>query len=183
MTASSPSLTDRIVLVGMMGAGKSSVGRAVASRLAWPLVDTDERMQQRTGRTVSQLFAERGQAGFRAEEARVLAETLATGGPLVVSAGGGAVLEAANRRLLATSGLVVWLRAEVRTLATRVGRAESRPLLAGGALEALTRLSDERRSLYQEVADLTIDVDDLTSAEVADRVVAAFLAAPTPSDA
>jgi shikimate kinase len=167
-------LADRILLVGMMGAGKSSAGRAIASRLGWPAVDTDELVQQRTGNSIAQIFAERGENGFRDEEADALAAALAADGPLVVSVGGGAVLRAGNRRLLSAGGLVVWLRAEVATLARRLGGAESRPLLAGGPLEALPRLDAKRRSLYQEVAEVTVDVDRLTVGEVADRVVAAF---------
>ncbi|MDP9073113.1 MAG: shikimate kinase [Actinomycetota bacterium] len=166
-------MADRILLIGMMGAGKSSVGRLVAARLTWAHLDSDERIQKRTGRTVPQIFAERGEAAFRAEEAQVLAEAVTGSEPCVVSVAGGAVLSADNRRLLRSGGLVVWLRAELPTLATRVGRAEGRPLLNRDPLEDLTRLYTERRPLYQDLADVAIDVDHISPSDVADKVVAA----------
>jgi shikimate kinase len=177
MTLSSPALTSaprKVLLVGMMGAGKSVVGRQVASRLDWPHVDSDDQIQKATGRTVAQIFAERGEAAFRAEEAQVLAEALTQGGPLVVSVAGGAVLAADNRRLLREGGMVVWLRAELATLARRVAAGSHRPLIAGDALGRLTLLYAERRPLYQDLADVVIDVDHLLPNEVADKVVAAF---------
>jgi shikimate kinase len=180
MTPSSPTLTDaprKVLLVGMMGAGKSVVGRLVASRLGWPQVDSDDRIQQKTGRTVAQIFSERGEAAFRAEEAQVLAEAIAQEGPLVVSVAGGAVLAAENRRLLCEGGVVVWLRAELATLARRVAAGSHRPLIAGDPLGRLTLLYAERRPLYQDLADVVIDVDHLNPSEVADKVVAAFHAA------
>jgi shikimate kinase len=177
MTPLSPTLTDaprKVLLVGMMGAGKSVVGRLVASRLGWPQVDSDDRIQQKTGRTVAQIFSERGEAAFRAEEAQVLAEAMTQEGPLVVSVAGGAVLTADNRRLLREGGLVVWLRAELATLSRRVAAGNHRPLIAGDALGRLTLLYAERRPLYQDLADVVIDVDHLNPGEVADKVVAAF---------
>ncbi len=180
MTLSSTTLSDRsaassrVVLIGMMGAGKSLAGRVVASRLGWPLLDSDEQVQLRTGHTVAQIFAERGEAAFRAEESQALAEAVTTSGPLVFSVAGGAVLSADNRRLLRQAGLVVWLRAELPTLAGRVHSGDHRPLLAGDRLAQLTALYAERRPHYQELADVVIDVDYLTPGEVADQVVAAF---------
>jgi len=162
------------VLIGMMGAGKSLAGFLVASRLGWPHLDSDEQIQRRTGHTVAQIFAERGEAAFRAEEARALAEAATSEGPIVVSVAGGAVLAADNRRLLRQAGLVVWLRAELPTLAHRVVGGAHRPLLAGDPLARLTTLYGERRPIYQELADVVIDVDDLTPNEVADQIVAAF---------
>jgi shikimate kinase len=180
MTHSSPTLTDaprKVLLVGMMGAGKSVVGRLVASRLGCPHVDSDDQVQKTTGRTVAQIFAERGEAAFRAEEAQALAEATTQEGPLVVSVAGGAILTADNRRLLREGGLVVWLRAELATLARRVAAGSHRPLIAGDPLGRLTLLYAERRPLYQDLADVVIDVDHLNPSEVADKVVAAFLSA------
>lgn len=180
MTPSSTTLSDssasssRVVLIGMMGAGKSLTGRVVASRLGWPHLDSDEQVQQRTGNTVAQIFAERGEAAFRAEESQALEEAVTAGGPLVISVAGGAVLSADNRRLIREAGLVVWLRAELSTLARRVDGGDHRPLLAGDRLAQLTTLYAERRPHYQELADVVIDVDHLTPGEVADQVVAAF---------
>jgi shikimate kinase len=162
------------VLIGMMGAGKSLAGYLVASRLGWPLLDSDEQIQRRTGQTVAQIFAERGEAAFRAEETQALAEAVTGEGPLVVSVAGGAVLAADNRRLLRQAGLVVWLRAELATLARRVAGGSHRPLLAGDPSARLATLYGERRPLYQQLSDVVIDVDDLTPNEVADRIVAAL---------
>jgi shikimate kinase len=177
MTPSSPTLTEaprKVLLVGMMGAGKSVVGRLVASRLGWPHGDSDDQVQKTTGRTVAQIFAERGEAAFRSEESQVLAEAMTREGPLVLSVAGGAILAADNRRLLRGGGLVVWLRAEPATLARRVAAGNHRPLIAGDPLGRLTLLDAERRPLYQDLADVVIDVDHLNPGEVADKVVAAF---------
>ncbi|HEX3426750.1 MAG TPA: shikimate kinase [Acidimicrobiales bacterium] len=167
----------RVLLIGMMGAGKSLAGQLVASRLGWPLLDTDEAVERRRGSTVAQLFTDEGEPAFRAWEAQVLAEALTQDGPLVVAVAGGAVLSADNRRLIRDSGLVVWLRAELATLATRVVTSDHRPLLAGDTVQRLADLYAARRSHYQELADAVIDVDALGPDEVADRVIAAWHAA------
>ena len=171
---------SKVVLIGMMGAGKSLVGSMVAARLGWPRLDSDQQIEHRTGTTVAQIFAERGEAAFRAEEAQALAEAVTSEGPLVVSVAGGAVLSADNRRLLRQAGVVVWLRADVVTLARRLqpgAGGDHRPLLAGDRVARLTLLYAERRPYYQELADVVVDVDDLTPGEVADQVVAAWHAA------
>jgi shikimate kinase len=128
---------------------------------------------------VAELFAERGEAAFRAEESRVLSEALAAPSPAVVSVAGGAVLAAANRRLLATQAIVVWLRAEPATLAARVGTGAGRPLLDGDPAGALAELDAVRRPLYGEVADVIVDVDDLDASTVVDRILGATAFART----
>jgi shikimate kinase len=162
----------------MMGAGKSTVGRLVAGRLNRPHVDTDVEVERVTGSSVKEIFSARGEAEFRAEESRVLATVLERDVPAVVSVGGGAVLDGANRAALRGSGTVVWLRARPETLARRVGKNADRPLLAGagdggGPVVALARIDAERRGLYEEVAAVVIDVDGLSPAVVADRVLSA----------
>jgi shikimate kinase len=164
-------MTDRLILVGMMGAGKTTVGRLLAARLEWDYLDSDAQVIDRTGRTVPELFAEVGEAGFRAEEARALAEALSGDRPIVVSAAGGVVLSESNRDLIRGAGTVVWLRADPGLLARRVGRGEGRPLLGEDPAAALVELDRVRRPLYEAVAAVTVDVDDLT----ADRVVAEVL--------
>jgi len=165
---------ERILLIGMMGSGKSTVGRLLAERLGWPYLDSDEQVEARTGKTVPDLFAERGEPFFRAEETLALEAATTSDGPVVVSVAGGAVLSADNRARIRPAGLVVWLRADAATLATRVGDGHGRPLLGDNASAALQRLYDERRPLYEDLADVTVDVDHLSPLEVTDRVVAAL---------
>ncbi|MGD0881762.1 MAG: shikimate kinase [Acidimicrobiales bacterium] len=166
-------MVDRVVLVGMMGAGKSTIGRELAGRLGWKFLDSDAMVEASTGSTVAELFAADGEEAFRAEESRVLAEALAAVPPAVVSAAGGTVLAPANRQLLAEAGTVVWLRADPATLAARVGTGAGRPLLEGDPAGSLAALDAVRRPLYGEVADVIIDVDDLEPSRVVDRILAA----------
>ncbi len=164
-------MVDRLVLIGMMGAGKTTVGRMVAAQLGWRYLDSDEQVMTATGRTVAELFAEQGEAAFRAEEARVLAEALSGRDPVVVAAAGGVVLAQANRTLLARSGTVVWLRADPSTLAQRVGSGDHRPLLGEDAPTALVALDAVRRPFYADLATVVVDVDELSAGEVAEQVM------------
>ena len=165
---------ERILLVGMMGAGKTTVGRGLAQRFGWPYLDSDEEVRRRTGRTVPQLFAERGEPAFRAEESAVLAEACSSTHPVVVSVAGGAVLDPENRKLLAASGLVVWLRASLATLTQRVGDGRTRPLLGDDPGAALVQLYPKRAPLYEAVATVVVDVDDIPSDRVIERVARAL---------
>ena len=165
-------MADRLVLVGMMGSGKSTVGRQLAARLGWTFLDSDAMVEASTGSTVAELFEAGGEAAFRAEESRVLVEALASSAPAVVAAAGGSVLSEANRGLLANEAIVVWLRAEPSTLATRVRPGGHRPLLGVDHAGALAELDAVRRPLYQEVADVVVDVDDLDAPRVVDRILA-----------
>jgi len=164
-------MVDRLILVGMMGVGKTTVGRLLAQRLGWRYVDSDSQVMQETGRTIPEIFAEQGEDAFRAEETRVLADALTSDDNVVVSAAGGVVLSEANRALLQASGTVVWLRADPRVLAGRVGTGDGRPLLGEDPASALVELYDVRRPLYASVTDLSVDVDALTPGEVADRIL------------
>jgi shikimate kinase len=158
----------------MMGAGKTTVGRVLAERLGWGYCDSDEQVQRRTGLTVPEIFERDGEAAFRSEEKRALAEAIETASPVVVSVAGGAVLDPENRRRLKEAGLVVWLRADPATLAGRVGSGAGRPLLSGDPQAALTKLDEERRPFYEELADVVVDVDRLTPEQAADAVVGAL---------
>lgn len=167
-------LADKVLLVGMMGVGKSTVGHALAQRLGCAYFDSDEQVLARTGRTVPELFAERGEAAFRAEEKQALAEAATGAAPAVVSVAGGAVLDPENRAVIEAAGTVVWLRADVATLARHVGDGAGRPLLGDDPPAALARLYEQRRPLYAGLADIVVDVDDVTPDQAVDRIVEAL---------
>jgi shikimate kinase len=171
-----PAVAERLLLVGMMGAGKSTAGRLAAKRLGWTWVDIDAEIVRTGGASVPELFARHGEAHFRQEEARVLGTVLDRDEPLVVSVGGGVVLDPVNRATLRGAGTVVWLRARPETLIERVHDGVGRPLLVGDTpqdrAETLRRLEAERRPLYAEVADEVIDVDRLRTEKVAERLLA-----------
>ena len=160
------------MLVGMMGSGKTTVGRLLARRLGWRHLDSDSQVEAMTGMTVPEIFAARGEAAFRAEESKALARAATSDVPVVVSVAGGAVLNPDNRRLIRQAGTVVWLRARPDTLARRVGRGDGRPLLEGDAAGNLARLDRQRRPVYARLADIVVDVDRLGPPQVAERVLA-----------
>jgi shikimate kinase len=152
-----------VVLVGMMGSGKTTVGRLLAGRLGRPFFDSDEMIEARTGHTVAELFEAIGESGFRAEEAAALADGLADAVPAVIAAAGGTVLDPTNRRLIRQAatdgGLVVWLHTDISVLAERVVSGTHRPLLADDPRSNLKRLFALREPLYAEVADLRVESD------------------------
>ena len=153
-------MTAHVALVGMMGAGKTTVGRRAARLLGRPFVDADEAFIPRFGRTVAETFATVGEEGFRDREAELLGEVLAVTTPLVLATGGGAVIREANRaRLAAPDVFVVYLHADPAFLASRTQAKADRFLLAGEEpLTVLTRLHAERDAWYREVADEVIEV-------------------------
>ena len=155
----------------MMGAGKSTVGPILAGRLGWAWFDSDDEIVRRTGRTVPEIWRSGGEQAFRSEEAAVLADASSSPRPIVVGVGGGAVVHLANRARLAQAGLVVWLRVGVATLMNRLGDGAGRPLLEGDPAGALTRLEAERRAIYETLAQVVVDVDDLNPDAVADRII------------
>jgi shikimate kinase len=159
----------------MMGAGKTTVGRAVAERLGWAFVDSDQQVEARTGRTVADIWRAEGEPRFRRLEAEALADALAAAEvePTVIAAAGGVVLDPRNRALLRERSPVVWLRGRPETLAARVGTGTHRPLLGDDSLGALTRLSAEREPFYREVADAVVDVDGTPSDRVVEQVLEA----------
>lgn len=166
---------SHLLLVGLMGSGKTAVGRRCAARLERPFVDTDDLITAAAGVGIPEIFAAEGEAGFRARERTAVADACATPGPAVIACGGGAVLDPTNRRRLEAAGWVVWLQASPGTLADRVGGGGGRPLLEGRpvgvALEALAEL---RAPAYEAVADATVMTDGKVVDEVCDAVLAAY---------
>ena len=161
-----------LVLVGLMGAGKTSVGARCAAELGRPFVDTDELVEATAGRTVSEIFAAEGEGGFRARERTAVADACASPEPLVIACGGGAVLDAENRTTMRDHGVVVWLRASPERLAERVGTGDGRPLLDGATpAQALERLAVLRAAAYDAAAHVAIDTDGLGVDDVASRVM------------
>ena len=161
-----------IALVGLMGVGKTTVGRRVAKALGLPFVDADAEIETAAGRTVADIFAERGEAEFRSGERRVIARLL-DGPPCVLATGGGAFLNEETRRLIKARAISIWLKADLDVVVKRVKRRDTRPLLRGkDPREVLERLAEQRYPIYAE-ADLVVE----TSESPHDAAVAAVLSA------
>ena len=169
-------MSDRgpIVLVGMMGAGKTTVGRALAARLDVDFVDTDDLVSVSVGCSIRELFERHGEAHFRRVESSVLEEVLDAITSGVIGCGGGIVTADSNRRLLKDAlATVVWLRATPTSLAERLDGDADRPLLDGDVSERLNALSAERGTWYAEVADAVVDVDDRSIDHIVDEILEA----------
>ena len=165
-----------LVLVGMMGAGKSTVGAACAKRLGRPLVDTDEIVETIAGASVAEVFARDGEPAFRDLEATAIADACAAPTPSVIAMGGGAVLDASNRKHMRDAGFVVWLQASPAQLARRVSDGSNRPLLRGDPVASLERIAAVRQPAYEAAAHATIDTAGRSRAAVVDAVLARFAA-------
>jgi len=161
-----------LVLVGMMGVGKSTVGRMLAAELGRPLFDSDEMIEERTGRTVREIWLADGEPAFRALETETLVDALAADEPSVIAAAGGVVLSERNRAALAgAEAHVVWLLADVEVLLDRVRNGPHRPLLDDDPEATLRRMYDDRAVLYQEVADAIVSVDHRSPYDVTKAVL------------
>ncbi len=162
-----------VVLVGMMGSGKSSVGRRLATRLGLSFVDADVEIETAAGMSIPEIFAQRGETEFRDGERRVISRILATRAPLVLATGGGAFMNAETRARIAALGVSIWLRAEFEVLMRRVRKRSNRPLLQTADPEAtMRRMLAEREPVYA-LADLTLTSrDDPHEVVVEDAVVA-----------
>lgn len=175
--ADAPDITRRtIALVGLMGVGKSSVGRRLASTLRMPFVDADAEIEAAAGRSVSEIFAEMGESEFRAGEHRVI-KRIVEGPPVVLATGGGAFIHEGTRDLLRAQAVTVWLQADLEILAERATRRDTRPLLRGkDAREVLARLAEARYPIYAEA-----HVHVLTGKGTHQEAVRAVIAAITDS--
>ncbi|RZV47026.1 MAG: shikimate kinase [Acidimicrobiia bacterium] len=158
-------------LVGMMGSGKTTVGRVVAARTDRPFRDVDLIVAERLGTSIPDLWQRDGEDSFRAIESAIIGE-LASGSGAIISTGGGAILREGNRNAMRRTGTVVWLQATAPVLASRVGGSLDRPVLGGGGEGRLAELLEDRAAAYEEAADHTVNTDGRTPAEVADEVAA-----------
>jgi shikimate kinase len=165
-------MSPRVVLVGLPGTGKSSTGRRLAKMLAVDFADSDDLVEARTGRTVAAIFAESGEAAFRAAEAEAVQAALATFDG-VLALGGGALTSASTSAAVSASRVpVVQLRAALETLTERVGDARTRPLLAVDPPARLAALATARDAAYRAVATFGVDTDERTAGQVAAQIAA-----------
>ena len=165
--------SQTLVLVGMMGAGKSSVGKRLAQALGLPFRDADEEIERAAGRTISEIFAVRGEAEFREGERRVIARLLDEP-PHVLATGGGAFMNDSTRALVKRRGFSIWLKADPEVLARRVGRKDNRPLLKGqDPRQVLTDLLEKRGPTYAE-ADLIVESSEGPHQGTVETIIAAL---------
>lgn len=153
-------MNRKVVLIGSMGAGKTSLGKRLAKRLGWAFVDTDYEICMRTGVDIPTIFEREGEAGFRLRERAMLEEVLARSGDAVVACGGGIVISAENRRMISRQFLVVFLDVSVGRQLLRISGDKNRPLVNVQDQKArLMQLRDERLGLYEGLADIRISTD------------------------
>ncbi|MGA3353165.1 MAG: shikimate kinase [Acidimicrobiales bacterium] len=164
-------MAGHVVLVGMMGSGKSTVGRIVADRMRRPFHDSDADVARRCGQSIPAIFASRGEAAFRQDERAAVGCLLASSVPAVISLGGGAVIDPETRRRLRADGVVVWLDVAPDALAARLGDGTGRPLIEADLIGALRRLDAMRRPVYGALADIVINAGSRRPAVLAEAVV------------
>lgn len=162
---------SNVVLIGMMGSGKSTVGRLVAERTGREFIDLDQVIVDRAQKEIAQIFADEGEENFRQLETEALRD-LRSATHAVIATGGGVVTRAENRRILRELGIVFWLDAPAEELLERIGDDESRPMLRGGdPLKRLEALQAERREAYADASNIHLDTSELTPEETADRII------------
>jgi shikimate kinase len=175
MNSHQPLNRKTIALVGLMGVGKSSIGRRLAAALSMPFKDADAEIEAAAGRSVNDIFAEFGEAAFRDGERRVIARLLA-GPPHVLATGGGAFDDPETRALIADKAVSVWLKADLEVLARRVGRRDTRPLLKGkDPMQVLTEQAETRYPAFAE-ADIIIETGETQHQVAVDAIVKALAA-------
>lgn len=163
---------NHIILIGFMGAGKTTIGKKLARKLEIPFVDTDEMVEEQTGRIISDIFAEDGEAYFRNLETEMLHQLLQKKERCIISVGGGLPMQPVNHPLLRELGSVVFLEAEVESLMKRLKGDTSRPKLQGGDLrERIVSLMEQRLSVYLKVADVRVTTDTQGFAQIVDEII------------
>ena len=164
-----------LVLVGLMGCGKTSVGRKLAQRLALPFIDADEEIERAANKTIPEIFAEHGEPYFRDGERRVIARLLRSG-PQVLATGGGAYMHETTRAAIREAGISVWLKAELPLLMKRVSNRANRPLLKSSDPEGTMRRFIEVRYPIYALADVTVESRDVPHEVMAEEVIQALTA-------
>ena len=164
---------SHIFLIGFMGSGKSTAGELLARRVGLPFVDLDKRIEERAGRTITQVFASDGEDGFRELEEEALA-AVCVASDAVVACGGGVVLRDHNRALMRQTGMVAYLAVSAEEAVARIGDCSGRPLLSGDAAKMAKTILDARLSLYRATAHHVIDTTGRTAEQVVDEIVAAI---------
>jgi shikimate kinase len=164
---------DRVLLVGLMGSGKTTVGRALGTRLGWPYLDNDELIERAVGKETRRVQEEDGELALRRAESAALTLALTTAGPVVASVAGGVVTRPLDCDRLRSGGFVVWLRGSIPTLAERV-EGTDRPWVGDDPVRALRELYAGRANLYESVASLIVDVDELPAESLVDQIAAAL---------
>ena len=177
LSTSAPSkaaLPRTVVLVGLMGAGKSAIGRRLANKLGLPFVDADTEIEAAAGCTIEEIFARDGEAAFRSGERKIIARLLTERPVHILATGGGAFMDPETRALIRERGISVWLRAELEILLARTARRTHRPLLKkGDPGEILSRLMEQRYPVYAE-AELTVESDENPPEHTVERVIEAL---------
>lgn len=165
-----------IFLIGFMGAGKSTVAKTLHTMTGMPVLEMDSEIERRAGMKIPEIFASRGEAGFRRMETRLL-HSLRESAPLLVSCGGGVVTRSVNVQEMRAQGTIVLLTARPETVLVRVARSHNRPLLEGRkTVEGIAALQAERLPLYQAAAEVTVATDDRSTRAVAAEILAALRA-------
>lgn len=161
---------SNIFLIGLMGAGKTSIGKMLAKELYLQFYDSDLEIEKRTGASIPWIFDLEGEQGFRQRESKML-EELTQQTNIILATGGGAILNPENRRILADRGIVIYLQAHLEDLVERTGRNQNRPLLAKDARGVLEKLLIQREPLYLEIADLIYDTSKHNVSEITQQIL------------
>ena len=160
----------RVILIGMMGSGKTTIGRLLSEATGWPYVDNDELVRRHSGLTARELLAEGGQERLREVESAALSLGLELPPPVIIGVAAGAVIDGRNREGMRSGGVVVWLRASAETLIERAGGAAHRPFIDRFGPDWMRTTAAEREPLYAEIADLTVDTAELTADESVEAI-------------
>jgi shikimate kinase len=171
-------VTAKLLLVGMMGSGKTSVGTALSTKLGWPYLDNDVLLERTAGASARALLESQGEDSLRVAESQVLTLLLGMPAPMIGSVAGGVVLDEKDRaRIVQSSARVVWLRANPQALVRRVSGTD-RPLLGDDPVAALRRLAAERNGFFAEIADQVVDVDVIPVGQIAKLIIEELPPAP-----